>query len=171
MNEIRTAIFANDHMANSIPGYKELEVRMRNLLGYTDRVSWLTIKEILTCHDAHDIAFPEGITHEDKDQVSHLAGWMWGTLYKNDALNKLAIGRFLREMVDVLRPAVIASAGQSDNHNDDDDAKKMLQLVNGDLKTFPKMLFYSGHDSTLVPVLCALGIYDGELRMNLIDSS
>lgn len=24
-----------------------------------------------------------------------------------------------------------------------------------------KMMIYSGHDSTLVPVLCALGIYDG----------
>lgn len=26
-----------------------------------------------------------------------------------------------------------------------------------------KLLIYSGHDSTLVPVLCALGLYDGRL--------
>ena len=26
-----------------------------------------------------------------------------------------------------------------------------------------KMLIYSGHDSTLVPILCALGIYQGIL--------
>jgi hypothetical protein len=29
-----------------------------------------------------------------------------------------------------------------------------------------KLLIYSGHDSTLVPLLCTLGVYDGEQMHN-----
>jgi hypothetical protein len=47
-------------MEKSIENYVELDGRMKNLLGYTDRVSWMTIKEILTCYDSHGIPFPEG---------------------------------------------------------------------------------------------------------------
>ncbi len=48
-------------------------------------------------------------------------------------LNRLAIGRFIHEMLD-------------------------------DLQAYreKKLLVYSGHDSTIVPLLCAFDAYDGE---------
>lgn len=51
-------------------------------------------------------------------------------------MNKLAIGRFLNEVSEDLN-ALLANPAK-------------------------KFLAYSGHDSTLVPVLCAFGIYDGD---------
>ena len=60
MSDRRTEIFANDLMEKSIPAYSELEQKMKDVLGYTERVSWLPIKEILTCYEAHGIPFPPG---------------------------------------------------------------------------------------------------------------
>jgi lysophosphatidic acid phosphatase type 6 len=139
MTERRTEIFANNLMEKSVENYLELEGRMKELLGYTDRVSWMTIKEILTCYESHGIPFPEGITTDDAERVTRLSGWYLGALYQDDKLNQLGIGRFLRELLDVLHPAV---------HN----------LSTSSSPTF---MIYSGHDATLVPVLCALGLYDG----------
>ena len=164
MNEIRSTIFANDYMAKSIPGYKDLEVRMKDLLGYTDRVSWLTVKEILTCYATHNIPFPNGVTDEDAERVSHLAGWMWGELYSNDELNRLAIGRFLHEMLDILQPAVLAAAAGAESNAATTAVVDNLNESTNDMVKRPRMLIFSGHDSTLVPVLCALGIYDGNLK-------
>jgi hypothetical protein len=60
MTDRKTEIFANNLMEKSVENYLELDGRMKTLLGYTDRVSWMTIKEILTCYESHGIPFPEG---------------------------------------------------------------------------------------------------------------
>ena len=60
MSDRRAEIFSNGLMEKSIPAYSELEERMKDVLGYTERVSWLPIKEILTCYEAHGIPFPPG---------------------------------------------------------------------------------------------------------------
>lgn len=60
MMERRTEIFSDNLMETSIPGYLELEQKMKDILGYTDSVKWLPIKEILTCYEAHSLPFPEG---------------------------------------------------------------------------------------------------------------
>ena len=129
------------------------------MLGYEDKVSWVTVKEILTCYEAHGIAFPPGVTESDADEVTKLAGWMWGVLYQDDELNRFAIGRFLRELLDVLDVSVlhkepsISSLSSSDSNNDS-------ITTDTSCRNPAKMMLFSGHDSTLVPVLCALGIYD-----------
>ena len=61
MVDRRTEIFSNNLMErSSIPDYLQLEQKMKDVLGYTDRVSWLPIKEILTCYQAHNLPFPKG---------------------------------------------------------------------------------------------------------------
>jgi hypothetical protein len=105
-----------------------------------------------------------GISESDADRVTDLAGWMWGTMYQDDVLNRLAIGRFLRELLDVIHPAVhdLPTPAPSSpfaflshkKHND----------VPVEQTSHAKMMIFSGHDSTLVPVLCALGIYDGTVH-------
>jgi len=133
MAERRNEIFPPTFLAENVDGYAELEERMKNLLGYTEKVNWLTVKEILTCHLVHDIPFHRGITELDEEKISAIAGRTWGQLYRDEVLNRLAIGRFIRELLD--------------------------DIV-GTALTNKKMLIYSGHDSTLVPVLCALGAYN-----------
>lgn len=156
MNERRAEIFPPE-LYYSLPYFKRLEKRMQELLGYKDKVSWVTVKEILTCYEAHGIDFPQGITEEDADQVTKLAGWMWGTLYQDDELNRFAIGRFLRELLDVLDASVLhqkstPTTGVAAGIDADADADTTCPP--------PVFFLFSGHDSTLVPVLCALGIYD-----------
>ena len=102
-----------------------------------------------------------GISESDADRVTDLAGWMWGTMYQDDMLNRLAIGRFLRELLDVMHPAVhdLPTPAPSSpfaflSH------KKHIDIP-VEQTSHAKMMIFSGHDSTLVPVLCALGIYEG----------
>lgn len=132
MVERRNIIFPPNFMEQNLEGYSPLEAKVKAALGYSDKVGWLAVKEILTCSKVHGIPFPEGLTADDEKSISRLAGWMWGALYKDKTLNRLAIGRFLTELLDDILV----------NHKD------------------KKMLIYSGHDSTLVPVLCALDCYD-----------
>jgi lysophosphatidic acid phosphatase type 6 len=131
----RAEILTPESYHDSTRDYSGLESKMREVLGTSDEdsVNWITLKEVTTCHRVHGRKYITDITEEEEDRVSDIAGWMWGQLYNDDALNRMAIGRFLHEMTtDLTEP----------------------RLQN------KKMLVYSGHDSTLVPLLCALRIYD-----------
>ena len=55
-------------------------------------------------------------------------------------MNRFGIGRFLREIMEDLK-----YCNNSPTRTIDE----------------PKLLIYSGHDTTLLPVMCALNIYDG----------
>lgn len=147
----RNVVFPPDYMDNHWPGFGELEARVKTLLGYQDRVAWLTVKEILTCSKEHGLAFPPGITLEDEAHIGSLAGWMWGRVYSDTQLNRLAIGRFVCEMADDLRAAMGPAPA-------DESANPATAFASAAGK---KLLLYSGHDSTLVPLLCALECYDG----------
>lgn len=107
----------------------------------------LTVKEILTCRHVHGLELPGGLSQQDEEQITQLAGWMWGVLHNDSAYNRLAIGRFLGEL---LADIQASDAAFSDP-----------QQAAGAAPVGPRMLIYSGHDSTLVPLLCALGCYDG----------
>jgi hypothetical protein len=68
-----------------------------------------------------------GITTDDAHRVSSLAGWYLGAMYQDDKLNRLGIGRFLREIIDMLHPAVQNDSASSP----------------------PSFIIYSGHDATV----------------------
>jgi hypothetical protein len=68
-----------------------------------------------------------GITTDDAHRVTSLSGWYLGAMYQDDKLNRLGIGRFLREILDILHPAV---------HN-------------VSTSSSPRFIIYSGHDATV----------------------
>jgi hypothetical protein len=105
-----------------------------------------------------------GISESDADRVTDLAGWMWGTMYQDDVLNRLAIGRFLRELLDVIHPAVHDLPTPAPSSPFAFLSHKKHIDVPVEQTSHAKMMIFSGHDSTLVPVLCALGIYDGTVH-------
>jgi hypothetical protein len=70
-------------------------------------------------------------------------------------MNRYAIGRFLSEFVKDLK----FSLGESSSEEPAELSHRSADDIS--------MIIYSGHDSTLVPVLCALGIYDGIAFANL----
>jgi lysophosphatidic acid phosphatase type 6 len=140
VTKLRLEIFPNDYLINHFPGYSELEKKVGQIFGFTEKaINWLTVKEVLTCYSVHNIELPNSITLKDVEKITDLVGFMWGRIYGDDELNRLAIGRFIREMISDLESS----------------------LSESQLSCHVKMLLYSGHDSTLVPLLCALGIYDG----------
>lgn len=123
-------IMPDDYLEKNYPNYLELENKVRRVLGITDKINWLTIKEVLTCYQLYNINFPNDLNDYDLDNVTKLIGWMWSKLYNDEVFNRLSIGRLVHEI------------------------KENIEFGKH------KMYIFSGHDSTLVPMLCALGIYD-----------
>jgi hypothetical protein len=129
----RRAVLLNPTLYHkAFPNYAEFEARMRKVLGYEEAVNWLVVKEVLTCHKVHEYPFVDGIRLEDEIEATRLCAWIWGRMYEDDVLNRMSIGKFVHELLHDVRTS---SA---------------------------KMLIYSGHDSTLVPILCLLGLYEDE---------
>ncbi|KAJ1425675.1 histidine phosphatase superfamily [Ochromonadaceae sp. CCMP2298] len=150
MLERRAVVLPAGLVARSIPGYGPFEERMRELCGFEEKVNMMQVKEVLTCHASHNIQHVRGWTLEDTHKASEITGFIWGALYKDDALNRLAIGRFLH---DLRADLTAAMTGQPESSLDSTEGEAPSPLGK-------RLLIYSGHDSTLVPVLCALGIYD-----------
>eukprot|EP01033_Poteriospumella_lacustris_P009517 gene9517-6820_t len=146
----RGQIFSEDVLRRAVPAYTTLKSKMQRVFRFPDgKINWLHIKEVLLCHDVHNIEpsiplrkyvkTPEnGISLSEEELVASgdVATMTWSILYNDDTLNRMAIGRFLHELL-------------SDMSDSDSNPLKD--------KT---MLMYSGHDSTLVPVLCALKCFD-----------
>jgi hypothetical protein len=78
----RAAIFPQELMAQSTTNYASFEQRMFDLFQFEDRVNWMTIKEILTCHKVHGVKQLAGITDNDELVATEIAGWIWGVIYK-----------------------------------------------------------------------------------------
>jgi len=146
-------------MTTVLPDYNSYEGHIKQLLGYTEKVNWLAIHEILTCNAAHGFGFPSGVTGDDWARSTKLCGWLWGLQYKDDILNRLAIARFISEMLADLYsdPAMVCTSAALTTESLPSPSEE--PHFNGHPT---KMIIYSGHDSTLVPVMSALGLYDGK---------
>lgn len=87
MAERRNIIFGKDLLSKSISWYDDFEQRIRSLLGFEEKVNWLTVKEVLTCYEVHGHDLPDGIHTGDIQKATKIAGFIWGALYKVELLN------------------------------------------------------------------------------------
>mmetsp|Transcript_5290 Transcript_5290/g.8615 ORF Transcript_5290/g.8615 Transcript_5290/m.8615 type:complete len:491 (-) Transcript_5290:879-2351(-) len=108
----RSVVFPADALETNIPDYAAFEARIKPIFGFDQdnhtKVNWLQVKEVLTCHASHNISMIQevtGHTDADIDKATEITGWTWGALYKDDILNRLAIGRFLWDMLEDLSAA------------------------------------------------------------------
>jgi hypothetical protein len=83
LSERRKILFNNnnDFLSNSILHYNIFENKIKTIFGYEEKVNWLEMKEVLTCHLVHGLKLPENITEEDIDKATQITGFMWGALY------------------------------------------------------------------------------------------
>jgi hypothetical protein len=178
----RNAIFPPHLGEKTFPYYKALEAHLKELLGIEEHVNWQRVMEVVHCHRTHGIKYIEGISDEDYERIAEVSAWHWGVLYKvscayfpcdageedvlnelklvpiQDAiLNKLAIGRFIHDLLADVKSAmgsagaaIVTSSGIQSTCAVEEQCTKDKNII-----------VYSGHDSTLVPVLCAMGLYDG----------
>ena len=150
----REYLFGKDFLSRTVPEYDHFEAKTKSVLGHSESsvIPWLTVKEILTCHYSHNLPLPPGLTSDDIDKATYITGYMWGVLYKDEELNRLAIGRFIEELLEDVH---MGEKGQNyEGHKRSDGRQAVAPDAN--------VLIYSGHDWTLVPLLCALSIYDGK---------
>ena len=104
------------------------------------------VKEVMLCHLVHDVKLPkgmEGFSAEWLKKIMNFTVFMWGKWFYNQELLRLGIGPFLQEIIDV-----ITTTSNKNIPN--------IKLQNG------KIFVYSGHDSTIVPLLCTLRNFNTE---------
>jgi len=107
-------------------------------LGYPPGGSkWAQAREVLTCYLLQNKPLPNELGEQEIDRLGYINGYLWGYQYRDMEVGRLATGRIFAEVFDDMVNAM-----------DDDDA--------------PQLSVYAGHDSTLVPILCALGVYDDQ---------
>ncbi|CAM9179369.1 unnamed protein product [Ascophyllum nodosum] len=130
---------------NEWPNHADLKTTTSKMLGVREEdIKWSTVREVVTCYEAHGVPLPpDAISSGFVQSVSDYAAWMWGTWFRGKEMARLSIGPFLEELL-----SVIGARGQEDG------------IPEANIATRPKLAIFSGHDNTIVPILCALKIYD-----------
>ncbi|KAI8899090.1 histidine phosphatase superfamily [Globomyces pollinis-pini] len=94
--------------------------------------------DMLSCLMGNSVDFPEGVTENHYGELESLTVDLWARLYeKDDHFTRRAIGRFLPEMV------------------------KSFQDLYQSKPNTPKLSIFSGHDSTLIPILISMKAFQG----------
>lgn len=137
MNDIKRSNAYSRHRARR----DELAAHVRRDLGVHDLVperwAYLTLFDLMTTVQAEGYALPSFFTPHVRREAEHLAaeGWIALTYDHSDAMLQTSAGLLMLEMQDRLKEALEGSADH-------------------------KVVLYSGHDTTLMPLLCALRVWE-----------
>jgi hypothetical protein len=87
LNKHRINLILNNYNngENIPPFHKELEEKLKMILGIKENfrwLMWLNIMEIVTCYKAHNVTLPKGIDDHTINQIIEFVTWVWGSLYK-----------------------------------------------------------------------------------------
>lgn len=137
-------IIAQANAENNWPGQEELARKTAEMFGIAeDTLKWTVAREVVTCYEAHGVPLPPGAISSGLVQnVVDFTGWMWGRWFNNREMTRISLGPFVAEVLSVMG-IVGECAG----------------VPEAGIACTPKLAIFSGHDSTLVPVLCALKLY------------
>lgn len=114
-----------------------LEARAAATLQYEDGALRLDqAREVLVCLVAHGDALPPGISVDDVLTLSSLNIERWTEIYRDRTVARLSVGRLLH----ALEGHLVSAASRA--------------------PAAPKVVLLSGHDSSLVPLLAALDVFD-----------
>ncbi len=94
---------------------------------------------MMSCMMGNHIDLPRPITEDDHGVLEGTVVDLWARMYeKDDGFTKRAIGRFIPEFT------------------------KPIQEAHSGINAKTKMTIFSGHDSTLIPILIAFKTYQGQ---------
>ncbi|CBJ32253.1 conserved unknown protein [Ectocarpus siliculosus] len=130
---------------STFPGQAELKTKTAEMVGVPeDDVKWTAVREVLSCYEAHGVALPAGaISSGLVEGVVDYTGWMWGRWFEQREMARLSLGPFLAELL-----TLVGARGHETG------------VPEAGMPSTPKLAIFSGHDSTLVPILTALKVYD-----------
>ncbi|GAB5363121.1 hypothetical protein AAMO2058_000856200 [Amorphochlora amoebiformis] len=133
----RSKIVAEE--AKETPRVTKIDRQLMRGLGYpSGGIRWAQAREVLTCYLLQGRELPNNLTADDIDAIGEVNGFIWGAQFTDSTVARLSTGRLFAEVFSDFELAI----------DDPDDCNKMS--------------LYSGHDSTLVPLLAALGVYEGQ---------
>ncbi|KAJ6235632.1 lysophosphatidic acid phosphatase type 6 [Anaeramoeba flamelloides] len=118
-------------------GLKDLEQKMVDIFGTEDLPPLGHIYDTLEAREAHDVPFPEGLTSDIYQQLSEVMFWEWNYTNSDLEISVLSLGLGMR---DILQQMVLKINSLSDL----------------------KFIHYSGHDSTVSPIMYMLGFQIGQ---------
>jgi len=99
--------------------------------------SWDGLFDAFSALACHNFSLLPGVTQEMWDQTIAVANWQWNFQLNQTNVVRLGIGSFMAEIVDV------------------------LELTQKSPASVPKYIVYSGHDTTIGPLMAAMQNYDG----------
>lgn len=121
---------------------------------YTRRSLPALCNTVATLH-GHGFPLPQGIRDSHVDAICDISGKEYEAVYHLDKrMTKLAIGRFLGEILDVLKDKV-----ESDTFMMDDE--KLLGISTMAERAPAKFVLMSGHDNTIAPLILNLELMSG----------
>jgi len=110
--------------------------QLQVIFNSTSLSSWGALWDNLGARTCHNKEVPAGITSAMLDQIYEAAAWINWFEWSDDESGRLGSGMLLQEL-----------------------QARLQQNVAGE--TQPKFLFYSGHDSTVGPLMGSLGFFGG----------
>ncbi|KAJ5076752.1 lysophosphatidic acid phosphatase type 6 [Anaeramoeba ignava] len=122
-----------DHLKSVQPLWDEL-LQIFNSKDMNN-LTFVQIENCFICRLAHNKSFPPGMTQEILDQVANESNWEWNKLSSTKEIQKLKIGRFIEDIVNAI-----------------------MAKINNQIAY--KWMLYSGHDTTLAPLLQSYNVYD-----------
>jgi len=97
-------------------------------------LSWVELLDLFAARLYAGAPLPQGITPEIIDSIFNISTWQIHAIYNTTTIQRLAIGRFVGELY-----------------------QNMIDKISGTNKY--KYMLFSGHDTTLAPLLSALNIF------------
>ena len=131
-------------------------------------------REVLVCAVAHDDPRPAAMTDEMVLKLMRLNAKRWFVRFADPIVARLGMGLLVDEIETRLTAAATAASSTAASSN----AASSAASVDDDEATRPpRCVLFSGHDSTLVPLLAALGLtephewpqYAGSITIELAD--
>ncbi|CAM9953409.1 unnamed protein product [Pylaiella littoralis] len=138
-------LIAEANAKNTFPGQAELKTKTSEMIGLPEEeVKWTAVREVLSCYEAHGVALPTwAVSSGVVEGVVNYTGWMWGRWFGEREMARLSLGPFVAELL-----TLVGARGHETG------------VPEANMPSTPKLAIFSGHDSTLVPILAALKIYD-----------
>eukprot|EP01114_Cavostelium_apophysatum_P014172 TRINITY_DN3607_c0_g1_i1.p1 TRINITY_DN3607_c0_g1~~TRINITY_DN3607_c0_g1_i1.p1 ORF type:complete len:435 (-),score=74.74 TRINITY_DN3607_c0_g1_i1:48-1274(-) len=129
-NELQNSTEWRDHDAK----LKPLLDQLNKIWNSTSLPDWGGMWDNLGARTCHNKSFPEGLTPKMLQQIYDAAAWQNWFIWSNDESGLLGSGFLLEEL-----------------------QARIVENMEGE--TLPKMVFYSGHDSTVGPLMASLADY------------
>jgi len=130
--------------------------KMQSLFHY-EKLATTRVRSTLVCLRSHGRSMPDGITAEDVVLLERANSMMEYKKYANSDYFKLALGRLVPRVLDSLKNRKKINK-ENEKEGGGGEEKEKGEEKEEEETNQPKLVLFSGHDSTIKPLTVALGL-------------